>query len=261
MALDTAVAHEPVPATYVIMGREVRLPVEVRDATAAVAYYLVSSSAVQRLLDPAGLRAASVFPGRTLMTIGAMDYKDGDLGTYHEIGVTFFVHGRDARPLPLIGTLVGFLRGGVDAYIHRLPVDGEFTREAGCSIWGFPKFMTEIDLTNDGDTQTAVLRADGVEVLRQSVDTGGTRSFDARDQISYAFRDGVLYRTPSVMSGGEIRAAFRGGSIELGSHPLADELRSLGLPKRPIFTTYIGKMTATFGAAERFDAPPGRELE
>ena len=47
-----------------IQGREVRLPVEVRDATAAVAYYLVPASAAQRLIEHSGLRVVQVLPGR-----------------------------------------------------------------------------------------------------------------------------------------------------------------------------------------------------
>jgi len=246
MAVETAS-----PQSYVIQGREVRLPVEVRDASAAVAYYLVSSRAAQRLIDASGLRIAQTLPGRTICTIGSMEYKDGDLGPYHEIGVTFFVHEPRARSVPVVGTLLGLLRGGLPAYIHQLPVDGEFAREAGCSIWGFPKFMSEIDVTREGDVETSRLTVDGQHVLTQSMRMGGSRSFGSRTQISFACRDGVTYRTPSTMSGEQIGARLGGVTLELGTHPMAGELRTLGLPKRALFSTYIGRMRATFGAAER----------
>ena len=251
MAQDSVVALESPPSIYLILGREVRLPVEVRDATAAVAYYLVPAAAAQRLVTPSALRVALVLPGRTLCTIGTMDYKDGDLGQYHEIAVTFFVHERDSRPLPFIGTALGLLRGNVGAYIHRLPVDGEFTCEAGRTIWGFPKFVTEIALSSAGGEQTAVLRADGQHVLTHTVRTGGTRVLRNRAQISYGHRDGVVYKTLAVMSGEGVGARLGGARLELGTHPLAGELRALGLPKRPLFSTYMSKMTGTFYAAER----------
>ena len=47
----------------------------------AVAFYLVPAAAAQRLVDPTGLRVATVLPGRTLCTIGSVDYRDNDLGT------------------------------------------------------------------------------------------------------------------------------------------------------------------------------------
>lgn len=234
-----------------IQGREVRLPVEVRDATAAVAFYLVSATAAQRLIDASGLRVAQALPGRAICTIGTMSYKDGDLGRYHEIAVTFFVRERGARTVPIAGTLLGLLRGTLGAYIHQLPVDGEFTCEAGQTIWGFPKFMAEISLAREGGTETSVLRADGQHVLTQAVRAATGRSLGSRKQVSYAWRDGVLYRTPSVMSGEGVGARLGGATLELGTHPMADELRSLGLPKRALFSTYIGRMRAVFSAAER----------
>lgn len=237
--------------TYVIQGREVRLPVEVRDATAAVGYYLVSAPAAQRLIAPSGLRVAHVLPGKTFCTIGTMNYKDGDLGTYFEIAITFFVQEPGVRMLPIIGTALGFARGNIAAYIHRLPVNGEFTCEAGRTIWGFPKVVTDISLTTDDDEETATLRADGEHVLTQSMRIRGARSFPERTQISYSCLDGVLYRTPSTMSGEAIGARFRGARLSLGTHPIADELRSLGLPKRALFSTYIGKMRGEFFAAEQ----------
>ena len=240
-------------SSYVIQGREVRLPVEVRDATAAVAYYLVPTAAAQRLLAPAGLRIAQVLPGRTLCSIGAIEYKDCDLGTYYEIAVTFVVREPGERTLPYVGTVLGLLRGSLGAYIHQLPVNGSFTCEAGNTIWGFPKIVTEIELSTNDGVRTAVLRADGQHVLSHSVPVGGTRSFHERTQVSYAYRDGILYKTPSVMSGEGVGMRRGGADLELGTHPIADELRTLGLPKRAIFSTFISKMTGLFYAAEQLN--------
>jgi hypothetical protein len=254
--VDTRVAAAPQTA-YQIQGREVRLPVEVRDATAAVAYYSVPVAAAQRVVDPTGLRVAGMLPGRTLVTIGAMDYRDGDLGPYHEIAVSFFVRERGQGALPVVGGLVGLLRGGLGAYIYSLPVDGEFTREAGLEIWGFPKFITEIELSDEGGSQRAVLRHQGRHILTQTVRCGGSRSMGEREQVSYALRDGAVYRTPATMAGEQVGFRFGGGTLELGEGPLADELRTLGLPKKPLFTTWIGRMTGCFLAAVRLPASGG----
>jgi hypothetical protein len=235
--------------TYQIQGRAVRLPVAVRDATTAVAFYLVPTAAAQRLVDPTGLRVATVLPGRTLCTIGSVDYRDNDLGQYHEMAITFFVRERGARALPFAGTMLGLVRGSLPAYIHHLPVDGAFTCEAGQTIWGFPKFVSEIAIASSGNTQTSVLTVGGQHVLTQTVRTGGSRTMPARDQISYALRDGTLYRTRAVMRGGGMGARLGGATLELGDHPIADELRTLGLPKRPLASTTIAHMSATFYAA------------
>ena len=86
------------PTTYEIDGRTVTMPVEVRDAAAGFATYLVSRKVVAALLPPGGVEPITVLPGRTLMSIGLIDYRDNDLGDYHEVGVLFFVQPRDAGP-------------------------------------------------------------------------------------------------------------------------------------------------------------------
>jgi len=98
--------------------------------------------------------------------------------------------------------------------------------------------------------ETSVLTVEGGHVLTQRMRLGGTRGFGEREQISYALRDGVLYRTPSTMSGEGVGFRFGGARIELGDHPIADDLRSLGLPNKPLFTTAIGRMQGSFGAPE-----------
>jgi hypothetical protein len=238
-------------AAYVIQGREVRLPVEVRDATAGVASYLVPAGSAQRLIDHTGLRIARVLPGKAICTIGTMEYRDGDLGRYHEVSVSFFVRERGERAVPLVGNLLGLVRGSLGAYIHQLPVDGAFTCEAGQTIWGYPKFMAEISISRAGDIETSTLRADGEHVLTQTVRMGGSRSFSGRAQVSYAHRGGTLYRTPSVMHGESMGARLGGATLELGTHRIAQELRSLGLPKGALFSTHIGRMSATFDGAQR----------
>jgi len=241
---------QPDADKYTVLGREVRIPVEVRDATATVAYYMVPAGAAQALIAASGLRVATMLPGRTLCTIGTMEYKDNDLGRYHEVAITFFVLEPGARTLPVVGGVLGMLRGGLAAYIHQLPVDAEFSMEAGRGIWGFPKFMAWIDISRERGVETSTLRVDRKLVLTQEVRLGGRRRFGPREQISYALRGGVLYRTPSTMSGEGVGFRLGGARIELGDHPIADELRSLGLPKKPLFSTTIARMSAGFGAPE-----------
>lgn len=226
------------------------MPVEVRDAAAAVAYYLVPARPSQALIAPSGLRVAEILPRRALCTIGTMDYRDNDLGQYHELAITFFVHAPGARSWPAVGAAAAMLRGGLPVYIHQLPVDAEFSCEAGRGIWGFPKFMSSIDISRDHGLETSTLLVEGRHVLTQRARLGGGRVFGERPQASFALRDGMLYRTPSTMSGERVGFRLGGARIELGDHPIAHELRSLGLPKKPLFSTTIGRMRGRFTAPD-----------
>ena len=196
----TPVASEPADQTYTILDREIRLPCVVRDATAAVAFYLVPASAAQKLIAKSGLRIAQMLPGRTICTLGTMNYKDSDLGGYHEVALTFFVHEADSRPLPLISALLGMARGSLSAYVHWLPVNGDLTCEAGRRIWGFPKFVTQIDIEAEGDTERSTLTVDGERVLTLALCRLVEIIGEAANRGSQARRD----RHPDIPWGGII---------------------------------------------------------
>jgi len=218
-------------SSFAVQGRTIELPVEVRLASSWAAQFLVSADAAEQLLPP-GLRIARVAPRKGMLVIPVVRYEDSDLDAYNEVGVAFLVRGA-------IGTGV---------YIRHLPVTQGFTLEAGRTIWGFPKFMADIDIVEHPGGARVVLAADGEEILQLDVRKGLIPTA-ARTLPTYTYMDGVLQVTRWTMKG--VRAKIRpaGGRIELGSHPIAEELRMLGLPSRALATQTVPDMRATFGAA------------
>ena len=76
------------------------MPVVVRDASASVATFLVSSRIARRLV-PDAFEVVELFPRRTPLAIAVIDYRDNDLGDYDEVSLTFFVRPKGApRPSP-----------------------------------------------------------------------------------------------------------------------------------------------------------------
>jgi hypothetical protein len=223
--------------TVEVLGRDVALPVHVRTARSAAATFLVRHDAVARLMDGTGLEPARLPGGRALCILAVVDYIDNDLGAYHEVGVCFGV-GKDGDVPP-------------GAYIHQLPVDGEFTCAAGRGIWGFPKWIARIDLDWSGGGVHARL-VDGDELVldltvkRRRLPLPGKGG----EMTAYAAADGTTRRTPFGMEPSGVKGGPFGGRLLLGErHPMAQDLRSLGLPKRPIATSVIGNLAATFGEA------------
>jgi len=246
----------PPPPSYQVLGRTVGLPVEVRSAAQWGAQYLVPAAAAQRLVGPTGLEVTGPVPGRALVALAVCRYDDTDLDAYHEVAVSVVVRRHDAaRGIGASGRLREFARGDIGAYIHRLPVDQEFTCAAGRNVWGFPKWVTTIDIDEPGTagsgTGTTVrLVDDGVHVLTLTLASGGPIRLPAAAPPSYSFRDGVLRRTEWTTSSDGVTGRFGGATLVLGDHPMADELRGLGLPKRAVFTSSAARMRASFGAAE-----------
>ncbi len=236
-------------AGYVVQGKTIALPVAVRDATSMTAMFVVPTINVRPLIPAAQLRIAEIFPGRTVCVIAAIDYRDNDLGQYNEISVAFFVRHGEQQPWPFFGLLAGLARHTVGAYIHRLPVTTSFSRDAGRDIWGFPKTVDDIGFQDEGARRSCRWAADGQHVLSLSMLRGGRRRMPDAPQRAYAWRDGVLYETPSIMGGEGVRVGLAGVTLTLGTHPIADELRHLGLPKRALLHTWTEHMHA------RFDAP------
>lgn len=164
---------------WTVLGREITLPVEVRRAAQWGAQYLVPAAAAQRIVDPTGLEVTGPVPGRALAALAACRYDDTDLDGYHEVAVSFVVRPHDAPPRPSTAQrLREFGTGAIGAYIHRLPVDQEFTCVAGRDIWGYPKWMTAITVDEPapdggrGTGTTVRLVDDGRHVLTLTVSGG-----------------------------------------------------------------------------------------
>ncbi|MGR8918859.1 MAG: acetoacetate decarboxylase family protein [Gammaproteobacteria bacterium] len=149
-----ALAREPVtgPDMYFIAERDgwfdlagkdegspVLLPVRVRNASQFRMVFAVDKTDAQAVLNDRGLPFTAIDCGRdeTALVLFGIKYKDGDLGTYDELGVALYVT-RNARPCAAPGM-----------YILDLPVNRDFARAAG-KIWGLPKTTEDLSFNIEG---------------------------------------------------------------------------------------------------------------
>jgi len=239
---------------YVFQGREVTMPVVVRDAASMAATYLVSAAAARKLLPGPELDVVEIFPGQALFSIAVIDYVDNDLGDYNEVSLAFFVHarhGHNGSARGHLGNAWAFLRSRLPTYIHRLPVNQSFTCAAGRGIWGFPKTIEKIDFEKTETRVRCTLTCDGRHVLTLAVARGGRTRIPDAEMITYSRIDGATHSTRFVSGAEGVGIRLGAAELELGTHPIADELRSLGLPKRPLLAVWMEHMHG------RFEAPVG----
>ncbi|MGZ4675938.1 MAG: acetoacetate decarboxylase family protein [Acidimicrobiia bacterium] len=261
---------------FQIMGRNVSIPVEVRDARSWFASFAVPTARAAEIVAPAGLTPARLPGGRSMLSLAFVRYVDGDLDAYHEVAVAF-----------LVEDPAGTRAKG--AYIHRLPVNQEFTCAAGRQIWGFPKFVTPIEITEGTASRWAgarqaggrrrpsategtaarhgggrrrplateglradrcVLTVDDAMALTMTLRRGVRAPVRSTAVDAFSFADGVLRRTRWELRGSDSRMRLGGVRLELGRGEIADELRSLGLPKRALVSGRLGHVAMTFQAAE-----------
>lgn len=232
---------------YNIQGQEVRMPVEVRDASSGNAMYLVEAAAAQALLPGDAFTVVESAPGQTQLLLGVIDYRDNDLGDYNEVAIIFFVYPRDGSP------------EDAGTFIYKLPVNQAFTCEAGCTIWGFPKTVDQIDYGYEDDSATCRLEMDGQHVFtltlpRASSPPTADGSAPAADMAgpTYTYIGGVPHRT-TFTTGGDtvVSPGDTGIQLALGSHPIADQLRALGLPKPALMSTWNEHMRGSFARPEK----------
>jgi hypothetical protein len=227
------------------------LPVVVRDAASAAATYLVSADAARRLLPGPELDVVELLPGRALFSVACIDYRDNDLGDYDEVSLAFFVRRRgDAVRVPWIGAAVDLLRSRLATWIWRLPVDQSFTCEAGRGIWGFPKTVEDIRFDDRDGRRSHRLAMDGRHVLTLTVARGGTRRLPDTGMVTYSWIDGRLCATRFVSGAEGVGIRLGGAELLLGDHPLADDLRALGLPRRALMTVWMERSHARFEGPE-----------
>ncbi len=234
-----------------IQGRTLRFPVEVRDASSGSATFAVPARAARRLLPGDEFRVAEFLPGRALCSIAAIDYRDNDLGDYNEVSIALFVRPPGERPLPYLGTWRDMLRGRLGTYILHLPVDQGFSCEAGCAIWGFPKTLQQISFAAGPERATCELVYEGERALSLSLPRGGAKTLPARTLTTYTHIQGAPHRTRFESSAEGFGVRPGGAELRLGRGRIADQLRSLGLPRRALLTTWMERMRARFDPPEK----------
>lgn len=222
--------------TFEIQGRTVGFPVEVRSARMANAVYTVPAEAAAVLLDDPAFEVDADAHGAASVVVGFVDYLDNDLGDYDEVMLSMMATAK--------------ADGTQGTYIWRLPVNQGFTCEAGVRMLGLPKTVEDITIERDDSSVTCTLRSGSALVLRQRFPT--LADVEAVPMPSPTICLSTIDGVPSISESeptGSLRMAFGadGYSLELGDHPWADELRSLGLDgASPTVVTVCDDWRSTF---------------
>lgn len=230
---------------HTIAGTVLTMPVRVRKADVHTAMFAVSADAAQQMIDYSGLQVCRFRPGRAIVTLMLARYIDGDLGQYHEFGTCIMVNppGSQATGLKALGDAA--------AFIHHLPVDQAFTLEAGRTIWGFPKIMADFTV-HEADPFGFTVGVNGALIAKMEFGRAlPIPSLGSGPKVlkTYTFADGTTREVPWEMKTSGVRLRPGGAKLVLGNHPYADELASLGLPKRALGSGSVGNVDMTFGDA------------
>jgi hypothetical protein len=216
-----------------IQGRPITFPMEVPDFNAVTMGFEVPASAARALLPGNAFELVEA-DGQAQLIFNVCDYRDNPWGDYNEVNLGFL-----ARPTGAPADVIG-------SFVYRMPVNQEFTCEAGNKVMGFPKTVERIDVSYTDDTVAIELWFDGTHAFSLRVPRVASGDAVRMASDSYSYLDGVAYATPLEIDLATAVVEPDAVVIELGSGVVADELRSLGLPRPPAYCTWGEGLSATF---------------
>lgn len=212
-----------------------RLPLFFPALSAMTAVFTASSGEARRLLPDARMRPVEVAPGRCLLTVAALDYRESDLGAYQEVAVALPIAFGGMAPAALDA-----LRQGVgkaqSTYVWQLPVTTRAACDAGVDLYGFPKRVAEIGFQREERGLRCTLGPASDPELTLAVDADdrpGERRLKLR---CYTVKEGRALVSTLVVRQTRFRDHLRrdAARLELGRGDIADGLRALRLSERPI---------------------------
>lgn len=220
-------------------GRRCLLPLWYHDNEFTSSLHTADHDAVAAELPSDLIRPARWVDGRALVSVAAFRYRavtvdlpgggTGAVVPYGEVSVAALVTwGRALRLLPV-------LRPRVRVFVLHLPVTSAEARDGGSDVWGFPKFVADIDFAEAPARREVTVSEDGLEVLRLTVRPSGPALPDHQPHTVYSAAEGRLLETVVPMSGyRQVRVGAGAGRLELGPHPVGRRLAELDLSPTPV---------------------------
>ncbi len=218
----------------------VRLPLRYADTTVVQAFYWLDAERADAALRATGTIAAR-FDGRALAGLALYDYGASTIGPYREcaVAVVGVPRGGPAPRWSWFDQLRRSDRRASGFTVLQLPVTCEAARSAGVELWGYPKFVTAIEVSLAGGRVRATV-ADpdgGPPLLSVEGVLGGGLRLPLLDYVSHSRRGDDMLRTMVSVRGRGRTGRGKRMVVQIGDtgRPFTDTLAALGLGERRPF--------------------------
>ncbi|OQR63561.1 acetoacetate decarboxylase [Streptomyces maremycinicus] len=217
-------------------------------------YYRISTTRLTMLAPTKAVRARlpreldplEIAPGLGIVSVMAFRYDVCDIDFYTEAAVGIAVKPARHGGLGLLDLVTGLKNDSLHSYVLSLPVNTEIAQVRGHDGYGFPKWVTELDVDIDTERTSARIANDrGGLDLALSAPTPKQSSRPTGEHVStltsYTTIDGAWHSTTSqinMLSSGTTRLP-RSLDLQLGEGRVSDDLRSL----KPIRTIQLDVTT------------------
>jgi len=205
------------------------IPAYYHEAMSFNANFMAPLNLVRALLPSPVMHPLRATPWHAVVTIAACHYVATDAGPYDEMFIAIPVT-LNKPALPLLGLLRHMAERPL-LYIHEMPVTTQAARDGGWLWANYPKFLADIHFETKGDWITCHLAEDGRHILTFSARQLPVKEVDRWHFDALTVRGDCLLRSPNTLSPCKLGVSRSPADVqlELGDHPLANELRGLKL--------------------------------
>lgn len=195
---------------------------------------------------PKELAPLEVAPGFGIVSVMFFRYDLCDIDFYTEAAVGVAVRPARHGKLGFADLASSLANDHLHSYVLSLPVSTQIAQVRGHDGYGFPKWVTELDVSVDADRVVARVGNDagGVDLALSAV-TPPQSKYETGERVStltsYTSLSGAWHSTLSqtnVLSAGSVRF-LRGVDLQVGQGRMADDLRAL----KPIKTIQFDAVT------------------
>jgi hypothetical protein len=229
------------------------------DVTCSIGIFLCDYAAAATLMPDRRMKPVRMTRGRALVTLASYVYRNVmGVPPYNEIAMTIPVM-VDSWFRPPVLPMILDVFSGFGFYVFGMPVTSLENKIRGNRIWGLPKTLNRIDISDEGDEcETAAFEDDGVTPLLtlRTPTTGTPTEFDVGSNI-YSVLDGRLHRARTCFRGTFNVTKHMGQlvkkgtlpdthALEIGDGPGAHVLRSLHIERQAFQFRFARSMNACF---------------
>jgi hypothetical protein len=223
------------------------LPILYRDASWFGMFFRVDLEKARALLADTSLEPMPLF-GKAMATMHAWEYRDSTVGRYNELGLGIQVQQKGTKTKLLRYALDQRAQPNQAIWVVTLPVTTQSAYTAGVEIWGYPKYVSDIE-TRFSESETYVKLGNEVEMQLPRLLGPTTPSLPL---VTYTSNKGRLVRTVIETQTSMRWGTGRRGKVRLlGDGPTSKALRALGLEEpTPVAAFQADQFRAVLPAGE-----------
>jgi hypothetical protein len=234
--------------------RSMLVPVFYQDVMSIGAMFLASWEGLRALVPSPRMYPLRVMPGQGILYLSALEYRETDIGPYNEFSI--MVPFTLDKPSPMFTGILRKAPEEPNVYVRHLPVTTEIAMSAGIEFAGYPKFLAAIDFEHEADWVHCRLAEEGRHILTLSGRKLPVQHAPRSRARLFTTRNGRLLRSEMISSERGM-AESRDSShvrLELGDHPIAQELKSLNIGRMSAYQYMPGYQFLLTPVIESFAA-------